>query len=874
LKRVIKIITVLIGIGLLGLLTLLVWQPDAWKKRVIDIGLGVYTRGKPYRVTVHSAEGNFFRTLTLRDVRVRAHPSGRLIGEARQLDIQIIWKKLLDKQLAFREIALQHAQGHMFAKGYVGITGAHATQWNVRARLQLPEHPPVELIARGEIAGYASDFSRLDVHLRTIAYVHPRAAPRVRCGVVLFRLERGRGTLRADAQMPSLQAHVVSDLNLLRKEARGTWQIQESSFKDIAVWVPALKELQGALQAQGEFAYRAGQGRLQGQGTGQNFVWKDRRLKNVAFQFETHGRDIRILHVTLEDLALHPQQTPWDIQTARLDQTPGHRVYLTAAFRNSIQVVAGGRYSLGTLMEARLNRLEVNLPGEIGLWRLSGSGTQIVSSPRTVEIKDLLLMKGSERFAVPLWRLDKKSAYLTARVETDVDPALLNTFFPGVISGGGRIRSALQIAGRWPHLAITGPVTASVPAIQKKEIGLNLHHIDLDIACTPDVITVRNLVAQTKKGELRVTGSAHLPQLDFALKSRNFRIAIPDQGIKARTDIQLRLAGTLDAPDITGDISLGKSVYDAAAVKKSKKKSAPQENPAGERPTTASAPESRPSIWLSTAMDITVHWDRDVWYRDGITGIETQANIRLRKDRGAREPLLTGQIVSLRGTYAYFGREFVIESAQIRFPGTPGINPLLNVEASYRSDPTLVYLDLTGELKQPTLKLRSIPPLPDQDVVSVLVFGRPLSQLNTSGSSGTTGQQMAGLAGSVLGSYITKSLRETGLKQLDLDVLEVQPAQQGASRVTVGRYLTRNLFVSYGQTMSQTGSHGIAADYYLGPHWVLEGEAGTADSSHMDLLFRYPLFANAASDIGTLRQSPFRNTLDRPDATTGVILPE
>jgi len=262
-------------------------------------------------------------------------------------------------------------------------------------------------------------------------------------------------------------------------------------------------------------------------------------------------------------------------------------------------------------------------------------------------------------------------------------------------------------------------------------------------------------------------------------------------------------------------------------------------------------------------VDIAARWDRNVWYRDGITGIETQGDLRIQKPRGSSELALTGQIVSLRGTYDFYGREFVIESAQLKFTGEPGLNPLLNVAASYQSDPTIVYLNVTGPAKQPELKMRSIPPLPDQDIISVLVFGRPLSQLNTAGASGSTNQEMASLAGSVLGSYLTKSLRQTGIRQLDLDVLNVQPTDQG-NRLIVGRYLTRNLFISYGQTISQArGGKGFTADYYLGPHWMLEGEAGSPNMSHFDLLFRYPINGRASGDLGVLHQSPFRNNLDR-----------
>src|SRR5206468_1353032 len=120
------------------------------------------------------------------------------------------------------------------------------------------------------------------------------------------------------------------------------------------------------------------------------------------------------------------------------------------------------------------------------------------------------------------------------------------------------------------------------------------------------------------------------------------------------------------------------------------------------------------------------------------------------------------------------------------------------------------------------------------------IFGRTLNELSPARGGKTTNQEMTGLAGTVLGSYLTKGLRQTGIEQLNFDVVNVAPTDQG-NRLTVGRYITRHLFVSYGQTLSQTGDKGFTADYYLGRHWALEGEAGSIGTSHMDILFRYPL---------------------------------
>lgn len=239
-------------------------------------------------------------------------------------------------------------------------------------------------------------------------------------------------------------------------------------------------------------------------------------------------------------------------------------------------------------------------------------------------------------------------------------------------------------------------------------------------------------------------------------------------------------------------------------------------------------------------MDIHAEWPRNVWYRDGLSKIETSGDLRIQKDEGTTTPYMTGRIALVRGTYDAYGRNFVMDSGDIVFTGPPDINPLLNIRATYTSGGTVVYLDVKGDAKSPKLALSSNPPLPEQDIVSVLVVGRPLNEISSSsGTQTSSGDQAKALAGSVIGGYITKELRESGM-DLGLDVIRVDPTTQG-SRLTVGRYIGEKLFVSYGQPLQGTAARVFDADYYISKRWTLEAQTGSAEDSHVDFQFRYPL---------------------------------
>ena len=116
----------------------------------------------------------------------------------------------------------------------------------------------------------------------------------------------------------------------------------------------------------------------------------------------------------------------------------------------------------------------------------------------------------------------------------------------------------------------------------------------------------------------------------------------------------------------------------------------------------------------------------------------------------------------------------------------------------------------------------------------------------------------------MLGSYVTKELRQTGIAELNVDMLNLQSTPQG-SQLMVGRYLTRRLFVSYGQAIRGSAEKSVTADYFLTDKWTLQGASDSTEGNYMDFLFRYPLGrSKSAANNPPLPTSPFRNTLDQP----------
>lgn len=482
--------------------------------------------------------------------------------------------------------------------------------------------------------------------------------------------------------------------------------------------------------------------------------------------------------------------------------------------------------------------------GSLQGWRFREAGVRLRLDQPWLLVEDLRVLptsighdvKGSGK--IPWHLIEKKAPDLPLDITLkapSLDPGILTAMVPGiVIDKGGNAGLIVTIDGHYPDVRVKGALSAHFPHIQIKPAGLDLRDFDAELVSNGRTLEIKQFKAKSKKGEVTMAGRMTLPELEIKIDANNLDINIPKM-LEARVNAKLLLSGEVEAPDLSGEIRIREATYTKPTPKKKDKD---EENSTDEMEQE----KNTSPVWEATTMDVHAVWARGVWYRDGLTKIETSGDLRVQKEDDTTTPYMTGRISIMRGSYDAYGRDFLMDSGDIVFLGPPDINPALNLRAKYASGGTEVYLDVRGTLREPVLKLSSNPPLPEQDIISVLVVGRPLNQIGPTQNGASRDAQAAAVAGNVIGGYITRELRQSGMDVLGLDVVRVEPTTQG-SRLMVGRYIGEKLFVSYGQPIQPTAGQVFDADYYLSKRWTLSAQTGSGATgdTHMDLEFRYPL---------------------------------
>ncbi|MGA7122272.1 MAG: translocation/assembly module TamB domain-containing protein [Polyangiaceae bacterium] len=206
---------------------------------------------------------------------------------------------------------------------------------------------------------------------------------------------------------------------------------------------------------------------------------------------------------------------------------------------------------------------------------------------------------------------------------------------------------------------------------------------------------------------------------------------------------------------------------------------------------------------------------------------------------------MSGTIHLTRGTVDVLGKRFTLEpSSTVAFSGDTS-NPQLRVTAMYEApDHTRIFADVLGTPDKLKANLRSEPPLKQDEILGLLLFGSP------EGLGGTPGpgeqpdptQQAAGLASGVVAQGINQAL--SGISKVEIST-RLDTTQAANPRPEVDVRLSNNVLA---HVTVQTGTPApgeppdltlVTIDWRFKPRWSLRSTVGDQGSTLFDLLWRH-----------------------------------
>jgi translocation and assembly module TamB len=236
----------------------------------------------------------------------------------------------------------------------------------------------------------------------------------------------------------------------------------------------------------------------------------------------------------------------------------------------------------------------------------------------------------------------------------------------------------------------------------------------------------------------------------------------------------------------------------------------------------APVPQTRSSGLL---LDVTVNAPNQIFIRGRGLDAEVGGSVRLAGPLSNVQPV--GAFALERGRLSVLGQRLDFETGTVTLMGD--LDPQLNFVARTQGDGITVFVTIAGRASAPEVTFTSNPSLPQDEVLSRLIFKRSMGEL--------TPLQLAQLAGAAAelvgggGGGLVDGLRgAAGLADLD-----VVTDAQGNVGVQAGTYLQDNVYL--GVTAGANGQSKVTINLDVTDDLVVRGSAGQDGNSSIGVFY-------------------------------------
>ena len=198
-----------------------------------------------------------------------------------------------------------------------------------------------------------------------------------------------------------------------------------------------------------------------------------------------------------------------------------------------------------------------------------------------------------------------------------------------------------------------------------------------------------------------------------------------------------------------------------------------------------------------------------------------------------------GRIDTRRGTLDISGKKFEIERGSVSFTGGKPDNPTISAVARYDSPAGYtVYAEYTGTAQQGKLRLSSDPPLSQDEILTLLLFGTPEGSFGA--GSGDSLSTAVGVAGGTAAQGLNRALANV----TDLDVSARIDTSTGAPRPELVVQLTPRVSARVTQALGEPAPGQspdrtfLTVEFRFARAWSLSTMVGDKGASAVDLIWR------------------------------------
>ncbi|MCG7394894.1 translocation/assembly module TamB domain-containing protein [Microvirga sp. ACRRW] len=389
---------------------------------------------------------------------------------------------------------------------------------------------------------------------------------------------------------------------------------------------------------------------------------------------------------------------------------------------------------------------------------------------------------------------------LALRISGRTDLGVANTFLS---ARGQRLTGSaaldLSVGGTVNVPRIQGRIALAGGSFVDSLQGIQLNDINGQFAARGQIVVIESLNARTPnggslaaRGQVTIDPAAGMPADIRITGSRAQLVSNPT--VDASADMDLAIAGPLmSRPRVTGRVAI--VTMNVSVPDRLPATLRPLPGTRHIQPTPAAAARlalarrqqvansrGRP---FSADLDLVITAQNRIFVRG--RGINAELGGDLRLQGTLQDPVAIGAFELRRGRLDLIGRRIDFVRGRLDFTGD--LTPSLDFLAETQAGDVTAQISVTGPASQPTFAFSSSPDLPQDEVLSRILFQRPAGGLSA-GQALQLAQTVAQLSGGSRGDAFESLRRSLGVDSLDITV-----GASGDPAVGVSRYISDNVRV-------------------------------------------------------------------------------
>lgn len=205
-------------------------------------------------------------------------------------------------------------------------------------------------------------------------------------------------------------------------------------------------------------------------------------------------------------------------------------------------------------------------------------------------------------------------------------------------------------------------------------------------------------------------------------------------------------------------------------------------------------------------------------------------------------PLFNGELQVDKGTYNTRGRKIQIHRGAITFAGDLEKKTTLYVIGEMEMGQTTVEAIVKGPIKNPTVALRSNPPMSQREILSLILFNKPASEISQFQGTQLNQSLLSLSEGSDSGPDILTRMSNS----LGLDRFEISGSPgstSGDMSLKVGKYVSEKTLISLSRNITQsanreTQANSVGIETRLNKYIKLQAEVDDDQNGQLNLIWR------------------------------------